>query len=83
MKKNKKKKIGKVINNKCQKSITILVNRIIKHPIYGKFIKKNKKFIVHDEYNKCNIGDIVKIIETRPISKKKKWKIIKIIKKVK
>lgn len=76
----KKEKIGKVIKNKCNKSITINTTRIIKHPIYGKFIKKNKKFMAHDEQNKCEIGDIVKIIEVRPISKKKKWRIIKILK---
>lgn len=76
----KKEKIGKVIKNKCEKSVTVMVTRMIKHPVYGKFIKKNKKFITHDEYNKCKIGNIVKIIETRPISKKKKWRVLKIIK---
>lgn len=79
--KNRKKKIGKVIKNKCNKSITVMVSRKIKHPVYGKFIKKNKKFMANDKNNQYNIGDIVKIIETRPISKKKKWKVIEKIKK--
>lgn len=77
----KKEKIGKVISNKCNKSVVVEVDRILKHFLYGKFIKKTTRFMVHDKNNLCKLGDIVKIIETRPISKNKKWKIFKIYKK--
>ena len=82
IKKNiKKEKVGKVISNKCNKSVIVKVDRILKHFFYGKFIKKTTKFMVHDENNVCKIGDIVKIVETRPMSKRKKWKVFKIYKK--
>jgi len=76
----RKEKIGKVVKNKCNKSVIIRVDRILKHSFYGKFIKKTTKFMVHDENNVCKIGDVVKIMETRPISKNKRWRIVKIIK---
>ncbi|QJC29122.1 30S ribosomal protein S17 [Enterobacteriaceae endosymbiont of Plateumaris rustica] len=80
---NKKKNLkGKVISNKMNKSIVVYVNRFIKHPIYGKFIKKTTKLHVHDEKNKCNIGDLVEIKECRPLSKTKSWILVNIIKKV-
>ncbi|NIG99339.1 MAG: 30S ribosomal protein S17 [Buchnera aphidicola (Periphyllus acericola)] len=72
---------GYVISNKMQKSIVVLVERFIKHPMYKKFVKKKTKFHVHDEYNKCSIGDIVLIKENRPISKKKSWILVDILKK--
>jgi small subunit ribosomal protein S17 len=72
---------GYVKSNRMQKSITVIVERFIKHPIYKKFIKKRTKFHVHDEENKCSIGDQVLIRECRPISKKKSWILVKIIKK--
>ena len=76
----RKEKIGKVVKIKCNKSVIIRVDRILKHSFYGKFIKKTTKFMVHDENNVCKIGDMVKIMETRPISKNKRWRIVKIIK---
>lgn len=77
----KKKIKGKVLSNKMEKSIVVKVDRMIKYPIYGKFVKRKTKLYAHDEYNECNIGDLVEIFETKPISKKKHWKLFKIIKK--
>jgi len=65
------------------KSITVLVERKVKHPMYGKFVKKSTKFMAHDEKNECNIGDTVKIMETRPLSKNKCWRLVEIIERVK
>ncbi len=76
---NRKKKIGIVVSNKCNKSVSVLTERKVKHPLYKKAIKKSKKFLSHDEYNKCNVGDMVKIMETRPLSKKKCWQVIEIL----
>ncbi len=80
---NKKQRVGVVASNKMDKSITVLVERRIKHPIYGKYVKKSKKFMAHDEANEANIGDTVKIEESRPLSKRKKWKLIEVIEKAK
>jgi len=80
---NKKQRVGVVASNKMDKSITVLVSRKLKHPIYGKFVKKSKKFMAHDEANEANIGDKVKIEESRPLSKRKKWKLIEVIEKAK
>jgi small subunit ribosomal protein S17 len=79
----KKVRIGVVASNKMDKSITVLVERKIKHPIYGKFVKKSKKFFAHDEKNECNEGDLVKITETRPLSKNKSWKLVEILERAK
>lgn len=80
--KNKIKTLqGTVIKNKMEKSIVVNIERMIKYPIYKKFIKKTKKIHAHDEKNKCNIGDLVEIYETKPISKTKSWTLLKIIKK--
>jgi small subunit ribosomal protein S17 len=79
----RKERIGKVVSNKCDKTITVLVERIVKHPLYGKYIKRSKKFMAHDDSNLCNEGDRVKIMETRPLSKNKRWRLIEIIEKVK
>ena len=79
----RKERIGKVVSNKCDKTITVLVERIVKHPLYGKYIKHSKKFMAHDDGNLCNEGDRVKIMETRPLSKNKRWRLIEIIEKVK
>jgi len=65
------------------KTITVLIERKVKHPIYGKFLKKSKKYAAHDEKNECNIGDIVKIMETRPISKNKCWRLVEILQRAK
>lgn len=81
MNKNIKIIQGKVISDKMQKSIIVAIKRFIKHPLYGKFIKRTTKLHVHDENNDSHIGDIVEISECRPISKTKSWKMIRIIKK--
>jgi len=65
------------------KSISVLVERRLRHPMYGKFVKKSKKFIAHDESNDCNVGDKVKIMETRPLSKTKKWRVVEILERAK
>jgi len=79
----RKERIGIVSSNKMDKSITVAVKWKEKHPIYGKFVSKTKKFHAHDEKNECNIGDTVKIMETRPLSKIKRWRLVEIIEKAK
>jgi len=79
----RKERIGIVVSNKMEKSIVIAVKRRIKHPIYGKFLNKTTTLIAHDEENTCNIGDTVKIMETRPLSKRKSWRLVEIIERVK
>jgi len=79
----RKERIGVVTGDKMQKSITVVVQRRFKHPIYGKFITKQKKYIAHDEEDTCKMGDTVKIAETRPISKRKKWRLVEIIERAK
>lgn len=80
---HKKTRVGVVSSNKMQKTISVTVERRLRHPIYGKFVKKTKKFIAHDENNDCNIGDLVKIEETRPLSKRKRWKLVEIVERAK
>ncbi len=79
----RKQRIGLVVSDKMDKSITITVERKVKHPIYGKFVKKTTKFTAHDEKNECGIGDTVKVMETRPLSKNKRWRLVEIIEKAK
>lgn len=79
----RKERVGVVVSNKMNKSIVIAVKRKVKHPIYGKFVNRTKKLVAHDEENSCNIGDTVRIMETRPISKSKSWRLIEIIERVK
>ena len=79
----RKERIGVVSSNKMDKSIVVSVERKEKHPLYGKFVKKTSKFTAHDEKNDCNEGDTVRIMETRPISKTKKWRIVEIIERAK
>lgn len=79
----RKERIGVVVSNKMQKSITVQVERREKHPKYGKFVKKTSKFAAHDENNDCNIGDTVRISETRPLSKNKCWRLVEIIERAK
>lgn len=79
----RKERIGIVTSNKMDKSIVVLVERRLKHPKYGKFIKKTSTFVAHDEANECKIGDKVAIMETRPLSKLKRWRLIEIIEKAK
>ena len=79
----RKERIGLVTSNKMEKSIVVMVERKVKHPLYKKFIKRSTKFIAHDQDNNCNEGDIVKIMETRKISKNKNWRLVDIIERVK
>ena len=79
----RKERIGQVVSNKMQKTITVVVKRKEKHPIYGKFLQKTKKFTAHDENNDSNIGDTVKIMETRPMSKNKRWRVVEIVERAK
>jgi len=79
----RKERIGLVVSNKMDKSIVVTIERRFKHPVYGKFIKKTNKFIAHDEKNECNIGDTVRIMETRPLSKNKNWRLVEIIERAK
>ena len=79
----RKTRIGVVTSNKMTKSITVAVERKVKHPIYGKFVKKTTKFHAHDEKNEASIGDVVRIMETRPLSKTKRWRLVEIVEKVK
>jgi small subunit ribosomal protein S17 len=81
---NKRKvRIGHVSSNKMNKTVTITVERRIKHPLYGKYLKRTKKLHAHDEKNECGIGDLVKVMETRPLSKTKRWRVIEILEKAK
>ena len=75
----RKERIGVVTSNKMEKSIVVMVERKVKHPLYGKFVKKSTKFFAHDEENTCNEGDLVKIMETRKMSKNKNWRLVDII----
>ncbi|MBX2938624.1 MAG: 30S ribosomal protein S17 [Ferruginibacter sp.] len=79
----RKTRVGIVSSNKMDKTITVRVERKIKHPLYGKFLKKTTSFHAHDEKNECSIGDLVKIMETRPLSKTKRWRLVEIVEKVK
>jgi small subunit ribosomal protein S17 len=79
----RKEKTGVVVSNKMQKSITVQVERFVKHAKYGKFVKKTSKFVAHDETNECTIGDTVRIAESRPLSKTKCWRLVEIIEKAK
>jgi small subunit ribosomal protein S17 len=80
-KKNRTSKIGVVVSDKMDKTVVVAIKNLVKHPLYGKRIKKTSKFKAHDEKNVCHIGDIVKIIETRPISKDKNWRVVEILEK--
>lgn len=79
----RKERTGLVVSNKMEKSIVVQVERRVKHPVYGKFIKKSTKFTAHDEKNDCGIGDTVRIMETRPLSKNKNWRLIEILERAK
>ncbi len=81
--KQRKQRVGVVTSNKMTKTITVSVERRLRHPIYGKFVKKTKKFMAHDENTECQIGDLVKIMETRPLSKRKRWRLVEVLEKAK
>ena len=79
----RKTRIGQVVSNKMEKSVTVAIERKVKHPIYGKFVKTTNKFMAHDEKNECNIGDTVSIMEVRPLSKNKRWRLVEILERAK
>ncbi len=79
----RKTRIGVVSSNKMAKTITVAVERKVKHPIYGKFLNKTTRFHAHDEKNECTVGDVVRIMETRPLSKTKRWRLVEVIEKAK
>ena len=79
----KKQRVGVVASNKSNKTITVVVERKLRHPIYGKFVKRSKKLHAHDEANACGIGDLVRIVESRPLSATKRWRLVEIIEKAK
>ncbi len=72
-------KVGLVVGTKMKKTVTVLVERQVRHPRYKKIVKKRKKFLAHDEYEKCKLGDLVKIVETRPLSARKRWRVDEIV----
>lgn len=80
---NRRERVGVVVSNSMNKSIVVVVKRKVKHPIYGKFVNRTSNFMAHDSNNECNIGDTVKIMETRPLSKKKNWRLVEIIERAK
>ncbi len=79
----RKERIGLVVSNKMDKSIVVQIGRKVKHPIYGKFVKKTSQFVAHDEKNECNNGDTVRIMETRPLSRRKRWRLVEILERAK
>lgn len=79
----RKERVGLVVSNKMEKSIVVQIERKVKHPKYGKFVRKTTKLVAHDEQNECGLGDTVKIMETRPLSKNKCWRLVEIIEKAK
>lgn len=79
----RKQKVGVVSSSKMDKSITVLVQRRLRHPIYGKYVKKTKKFMAHDETNDCKEGDTVRIMECRPLSKSKRWRLVEVLERAK
>lgn len=79
----RKTRIGVVSSNKMDKTILVTVQRRLRHPLYGKFVKKSTKYMTHDEKNECTVGDVVRIMETRPLSKNKRWRLVEVIEKAK
>jgi small subunit ribosomal protein S17 len=80
---NRKTRIGKVVSDKMDKTIVVAIETLVRHPLYGKSIKRTTKFKAHDENNECKIGDRVRIMETRPLSKDKRWRLVEIVEKAK
>lgn len=79
----RKTRIGVVSGSKMDKTITVTVQRRLRHPLYGKFVKKSTNYMTHDEKNECSVGDVVRIMETRPLSKNKRWRLVEVIEKAK
>ena len=75
--------IGRVVSNKMQKSVTVAVERLVKHPVYGRYVRQRSKFKVHDEKNECRIGDTIRFMETRPLSKDKRWRFVAFVERAK
>ncbi len=80
---SRKTRVGRVVSDKMEKTIVVAVEDFVRHPLYGKAVRRTKKFKVHDENNECRIGDRVKIMETRPLSKDKRWRLVQIVEKAK
>lgn len=78
---NRKVRVGKVVSNKMDKTVVVVVESLTKQPLYGKIVRRTKKFKAHDEQNSCKIGDMVKIMETRPLSKEKNWRVVEVLQK--
>ena len=78
----RKTRVGEVVSNKMDKTAVVAVTRLVRHPLYGRFVKKTSKFKVHDENNECQTGDVVRIMETRPLSKDKRWRLVEVTKRV-
>ncbi len=83
VRKLRKTKTGVVVSTKMDKTISVKVERRLMHPLYGKFVKRSKKFFAHDEENTCNMGDVVRIMETRPLSKMKRWRLVEVVERAK
>ncbi len=83
MRGRRKEFVGKVVSDRMDKTITVLVEWRFRHPLYGKYVTKSSKFIAHDEENACNKGDTVRIMETRPLSRRKRWRMVEVLEKVK
>ncbi|MBK6996487.1 MAG: 30S ribosomal protein S17 [Lewinellaceae bacterium] len=83
VRKLRKTKTGVVVSTKMDKTISVKVERRLMHPLYGKFVKRSKKFFAHDEENTCNTGDLVRIMETRPLSKMKRWRLVEVVERAK
>lgn len=79
---HRKERVGLVVGNKMDKTITVAVERRMQHPLYKKVIRRTKKFHAHDEENKCNVGDLVRIRESRPLSRTKRWRLVEVVKQV-
>ena len=79
----RKMRVGKVVSDRMQKTIVVSIERLVKHPTYGRYVRKRTKFKVHDEKNECHIGDVVRFMETRPLSKDKRWRFVGIVERAK
>ncbi len=79
----RKARVGRVVSDKMQQTVVVAINQIVRHPLYGKTMRRTKKFKAHDEKNECGVGDTVEIMETRPISKEKNWRVVRILEKAK
>jgi small subunit ribosomal protein S17 len=77
----RKVRVGVVVSDKMDKTIVVAVEKLVRHPLYGKTVKRTKKFKAHDENNECRVGDVVKIMETRPLSREKRWRLVEIVKR--